>query len=176
MIKYFFTLILFFIYAPYLSASEVSKPLVYIDVDYIVNNSTASQDVKQRITKEVEKFQNDMQAKQKIISEQEQDLKSKAQVLSKEVILEKQQEIVAQFKVFESELASEKEQLDKKYNDFLLEIQTHIQKIVIEVAEKNNYQVVVSKSSVIYALQSLDISDEVVILLNKRVPKIELNN
>ena len=32
----------------------------------------------------------------------------------------------------------------------------------------------VAKSSLIYALQSLDISDEVVLLLNKRVPELDL--
>lgn len=172
--------IIFFITSLFLissvNASETSKPLVYIDVEYIVSNSLASQQVKQMIKVEVDKFQLDMKEKQQIISKQEQDLKAKAQVLSADVIQEEQKKIVAQFKVFESELAEKKNTLDKKYNDFLLEIQTHIQKIVVEIAEANNYPVVVAKSSLIYALQSLDISDEVVLLLNKRIPELDYNN
>jgi Skp family chaperone for outer membrane proteins len=157
------------------NASETTKPLVYIDVEYIVSNSLASQQVKKMIQVEVDRFQLDMQEKQQIISKQEQDLKAKAQVLSADVIQEEQKKILAQFKAFESELAEKKSSLDKKYNDFLLEIQTHIQKIVVEIAEENNYPVVVAKSSLIYALQSLDISDEVVLALNKRVPELDFN-
>ena len=87
------------------NASETTKPLVYIDVEYIVSNSLASQQVKKMIKVEVDKFQLDMQEKQQIISKQEEDLKAKAKVLSADVIQKEQKKIVTQFKAFESELA-----------------------------------------------------------------------
>ncbi|MBT4922571.1 MAG: OmpH family outer membrane protein [Rickettsiales bacterium] len=148
------------------------KPLVYIDVEYIVGKSKASQQVKDRIKVEVDKFQASMQEKQSIISKQEESLKSRGQVLSPEVLQQEQEKIVAQFKVFEAELTEKKKNLDKTYSDFLAEIQSHIQKVVIELAEQNNYKAVVTRSSLVYAAQSLNISDDVVILLNKRVPSI----
>ncbi|MBT4989095.1 MAG: OmpH family outer membrane protein [Rickettsiales bacterium] len=152
-----------------------SKPLVYIDVEYIVSKSTASQQVKKMIKVEVDKFQANMQEKQEIIYKQEESLKSKVQVLSPQVLKQEQEKIVAQFKVFEAELAKKKKILDKTYSDFLGEIQSHIQKVVVELAEKNNYQTVVTKSTLVYAVQSLNISDDVVIILNKRVPQIDIN-
>jgi outer membrane protein len=151
------------------------KDMVYIDVEYIVSKSTAAKQAKDIIKKEVDQFQAATKEKQDIISKQEQELQAKAKVLSSDALKQEQEKIVKQFKTFEAELAEKKQKLDKTYGDFLSELQSHIQRIVIELSEKNGYKIVMTRNSLVYAVQSLDISDDVVLLLNKKVPSITLN-
>ncbi|MBL6785191.1 MAG: OmpH family outer membrane protein [Rickettsiales bacterium] len=153
--------------------SEAVSPIVFIDVEYIVSETKAAQDVKEIIKLEVEKFQKNLKEKQEIIYKKEQELKAKANVLSSEKLKEEQTQIVKQFKEFELELANKKKSLDASYAEFINEIQVHIQKVVVELADENNYQTVITRNSLVYAKKSLDISDDVIALLNKRMPKIE---
>lgn len=170
MFKFLLYLILLF----QVTLSPNAKDIAYVDMEYIIGNSNAAAQMKTQIQAVVDEFQKDMQTKQKIISTKETELKNKASVLSEEVLIKEQQELLSQFKLFESELEQKKKSLDTAYANSLRELQTHIQKIVVELSEQNNYKFVLNKSTILYAMQSLNISDEVIVLLNKRHPKIDL--
>ena len=65
--------------------------------------------------------------------------------------------------------------IDKKKIEYTKEILKVLNTLISKYVEENSIQMVFSKKDIIIAKKDLDITDDIIILLNQKIKKIPLN-
>jgi Skp family chaperone for outer membrane proteins len=65
-------------------------------------------------------------------------------------------------------------ELDRAFNAAMAEVQKAVIPIVKEMTVQRNFNVVVDKSQVLFAKKTLDITEDVVVILNQRLSSVKV--
>ena len=152
------------------AASEIGV----LDVEKIVKESSAMRDIQNKISKKQDEYQKEVTKKQ---NEQEADQKrieNKKSVLSKDA-LEKET------KAFEKKIDALKSFVDKKQNslkkaslDSMGKVNDKIKEIISDIAKEKGFDAIIPASQALYYKDELDVSDEVLKKLNKKITKVDV--
>ena len=162
-------LLFFFVKINY---SFADNKIAYIDINFILSNSLVGQSINKHITKiqdeNIKKF-----------NEQEKEFNDKEQkLLSQKNILDKQKfqfeanilnEEIKKYKI-------DKNKILKKINDekikYTKEVLNYLNPIITEFVEKNSISIVLPKKNIVVGKKDLDITEDIMILLNNKVKEI----
>ena len=168
-------IIYIFLILTYSSLSKADQNIVYIDVDYIINNSTAGKQINKYLANiknsKVDEFKNI-----------EKNLKDKENnILAKKNIIDENK--------FKSEISAINQEL-KSYNDKRLKfaksfeqkklnltkiILESLNPIISEYVNKNEISLVLPKKNIIVGKKKLDITFIIIEDLNKKLKNININ-
>lgn len=169
--KLIFIILLFLTY----SFNSFADSPSFIDFSKVLNNSKPGaefqKNIKARIKKDTEKFKklNDNIRKEEadIISQKKalkpEDYKIKVQALRSKVA-ELQKNKQTSFNNIAKSRANARNELIKAVNP-----------IVKTYMEKNNIRIVVDKSAIVLGDTTLEITDQIILILNKELPKLKIN-
>ena len=169
-LKYIF--IIFLLFSFKINANEISK-VRYIDVDYIFKNSIVGKKINEIAIKNRGKK---IEANKKIerkLEDQKKDILAQQNILSKE---EFQQKVLShQKKVQEYQVKKNKEikEMNKKNVDLTRNFMKKIDKILLEYANTNKIDLVLKKEILIVSNSNLDISNNILEIVNKQIKKID---
>ena len=145
-----------------------------LDVEKIVKESVAMRDIQNKITKKQDEYQKEVTKKQDELESEQKRIEGKRNVLSKEAF-EKET------KSFEKKIDDLKTFVDKKQNslkkasmDSMGKINDKIKDIIADLAKEKDFEVIVPSSQTLYYKDALDISDEVLKRLNKKITKADV--
>lgn len=145
-----------------------------LDVEKIVKESSAMRDIQKKISNKQDEYQKEVTKKQDELESEQKRIEGKRNVLSKEAF-EKET------KSFEKKIDDLKTFVDKKQNslkkasmDSMGKVNDKIKDIIADISKEKDFEVIVPSSQTLYYKDALDISDEVLKRLNKKITKADV--
>lgn len=145
-----------------------------IDVEKIIKESSAMRDVQAKIGKKQDEYQKEVQKKQDELESEQKRIEGKRNVLSKEAF---DKETTA----FEKKLDDLKTFVDKKQNtlkkasmEAMSKVNDKIKDIIADIAKEKDLDVITPASQTLYYKDELDVTDEVLKRLNKKISKVDV--
>lgn len=153
-------------------AADVAK-IGIVDFQKILEASSAGKSAQAEIKKRGKKMEDDLKAKGAAIEEKKKQFEREALVLSAEAREEKERELrinIGDFKALQKKYAEEFKEFEGK---LIVDIQKDLIGLVNELGKKDGYLLILEKreTGVLYAPQTIDITDQLIELYNKDFAK-----
>lgn len=158
-------LILFFVSAvpQVLSAEEISK-IGFINVTKVFDDYKKTEDAEQRLKAEGEKKNSE---REKLVNKINK-LRDEVELLSVETREKKQKDLNDMMRQLQDFDRDVKTDLRRKRDDDMREILKEIYEVINDYGAKNGYDIIFDDRVLIYADDAIDITDEVLNVLNKK--------
>ncbi len=167
--KNYFAVIIFFLFSPFYTYAQI----VYIDVNYILNSS----EVGKSLNIYIKKIRDENIISFKEIEDQfikkEKQLLAQKNILKKEEFDEKFKILSNDINIYNTEKKSSLNKLNKIKLDNTKKILEILNPIITNYVEKNSISLVIPKKNIIVGKKNLDITDEIVKLLNDKVQSLD---
>ncbi len=145
-----------------------------LDVEKIVKESSVMKDIQGKVSKKQDEYQKEVNKKQTALEAEQKKIEGKKNVLSKEAFEKESQ-------AFEKKVNELKEFVDKKQNslkkaslDSMSKVNDKIKDIIAEISKEKELDVIIPAAQALYYKDNLDISEEVLKRLNKKITKIDV--
>jgi outer membrane protein len=168
------TLAAFMAYAPAASAQDAKPAIAVVNIQQVMKDSTAAKSVREQLEGKQKAFQADITKKEEALKKEDQELGKQRNVLAKDAFEEKARAFRAKATEVQKEVRSKKALLDTAFERSIADIQKATTEIIGELAKEKGFVVAVPTSQILYADNSLDISQEVLTRLNKKLPKLDV--
>ena len=160
----------------YFSYANSNNNIVFLDVQYLIDNSNLGKKYKKEILKLKDQNDSKIKVKEEKIKEKEIEINNQKNILKEEELKKKIIEIekmIKEFRILNRELSSKITQQRKLYSAEILKM---INPILTNYAEQNNINYVLEKKNVLVGMKSLDITIQVLNKLNEYTEKQNLIN
>lgn len=165
--KNFFVLFLLFFFKSTLVFSNNS--IVYIDIQYIIDNSNFGKNV----TKEINDINNrnikEITSKQNYIKDLENDINKVKNVISKEELEKKINEYKEEVKLQNIFIENKKKSFDEKRKEKISNLFDKITPIIENYMKKNSINFIIEKKFLFIAESKYDITQEILDAVNKEL-------
>ena len=167
--KVVFTTCLFVLifFGAFAIAADVAK-IGVIDFQKVLETSDAGKTIQTELKKENEKMAVDLQQKGGEIEKIRKRLERESMVMSKEMREEKEREQRIKVNDFKTLQKKYRAQLQKRQVQLMQQLQSTVTNITREIGKKEGYLLIMDKRGVIYAPNSIDLTDKVIQRLNKK--------
>ena len=155
---------------------NASNSVVYLDVQFIIDNSDIGIFYKKKIKTTQDKIKSEIIKKEKTIKETEIDIESKKNILNKDELnksLKNLEGLISDYRIYRNEKRKLVLNEKKKYSSKILQI---LNPILTEFVEKNGIELVLDKKNILVGAKILDITKNLTLLLNEETKKINLIN
>ena len=154
--------------------SAYATEFAILDLERIIKESKAMKDIQNKVNKKQEDYQKEVNKKQTELESEQKIIESKKNVLSKEGFEKEVQK-------FEKKLDDLKTMIDRKQNtlkkasmESMSKVNEIIKEIIAEISKDKNYDAIIPASQTIYYADGLDITEEVLKKLDKKITKIDV--
>jgi len=150
--------------------------IVYLDVNYILDNSNIGKIYNNKIQLLRDEIKLKLELDQKKIKEKEAQINNQKNILKKEEIDKKINELNDLIKNYQKYRKNMQEKVindKRKYSTKILNI---LNPLLTNFVEKNKINLVVEKKNILVGVKTLDITDEVLKILNDETIKLNINN
>ena len=147
--------------------------VVYIDINFILNNSLAGKSLKENINF----IQNDHLEKfnkiEKDLITKENNLNSKKNIIEKKEFEKKIMDLKNDIKNYRLDRKKSMDVINKIKINNTKKILKHLNPIITKYVEENSISIVLPKKNIIVGKKNLDITDTILILFNSEIKTIE---
>lgn len=158
---------------PASSFAEDSKFAV-IDIDALINQSSAGKSMQEQLKKKREEFQQEFSKREKELAEADKAIAAKKADLSPEALTKERQKFEADLLETRKLFQQRRTALDKGLGEAMQALRKEIVQASAEVAEKKGYHAVLMRESVVIVEKDLDITADVLTKLNEKVKTIKV--
>ena len=169
-----FFLLFFLTFFLIFNSSYSEEKLVFVDINFIFNNSSAGKKVNSYIKGETKKINSELSKFQKKIDEEKKTLLTQKNVISSE-------EYEKKFKNLEKNLNEYRTIIQKKNNDLVdyktkvrVEFSKKLKQLLEDYSKKNSISMILNKENILIGKTSLDATDDILNLFNQNVKKISI--
>ena len=165
----FFTLILLF------TKASSQESVVYVDIDYIMTNSKVGKSLNSQIEKTHKNNISFFEKKEKELKKNEQDIIKQKNIIDKSEFQKKINELRNQASEYRK---LRKEKIDKVTKQRLTatgKIIKELKPILAQYADENSISIIIQKKNIIIGKSNLDITPQILSLLDKKISKIKLD-
>ena len=164
--KYLVLIILFiFEFTTLAKANNV----VYIDMNYILSNSTHGKSILEELDKKNQKNISKLESKEIILKELEKNITNKKNILSKKELEKKITELKSKILVFRKD----KDKLSKEFNKIkdkeIIGFMKNVEPLISSYIKKNSINIVLDKKNVIIGKKNHDITFAILEIVNKNI-------
>lgn len=158
-----------------LPVQAAEQKIAVVDIEKLLNESKAGKSISQQIETKQQAFQKEFSQKEKDLSDAQKKLIEEKKTITAEDFAKKRKE-------FEEKLIETRKLFQKRRTDMdraLGEAMVALRKNIIEtaagVAEKENYDILLTRDSVVIVDKTLDITDQVLKDLDTKIDNIKLS-
>lgn len=146
--------------APALAATKIA----YVDLQKALNLSKAGVKAKGEIAEQVKKYEDEFKAKQEELQKLKAELEKQAVLLSDSAKAQKERDFQQNVKELQRFQKDVKDELQQRDADATKKILNQLFEIVQKLGKDGGYQMIVEKNqgAVIYADESIDLTDELI--------------
>ena len=148
---------------------------VYLDFKLIFNQSDAGKKANQVLKNQLDQGLKKLKDKQKQLQKDEKEIIQQKKLLSADEYKGKITSLRKKVSVLQKERNSIIESIAKKRRKARKELLDNLNPIVKNYMKEKNIKIVLDKKSILLADDSLDISKDIIALLNKKIKSINLN-
>ena len=167
--------LIFFLIILKFEIATASEKIAFIDLNFIINNSVAGKSINNYINN-LNKEKNDYFKKiENEIKKDENNLISQKNIIEKNIYNEKVDEIrlrINNYKIERQKFDTNLSEKKFKYNNQLI---AKLNPIISNYVEKNSLTIVLPKKMIIIGKKDLDITKQILEILDKSVQKINFN-
>ncbi len=171
--KKFLFIILFFFQFNSINSEE---NIVYLDVQFIIDNSDIGIFFQNKVSAIQDDYKNKLNIKKTKLKVSETDIKNKKNILKKEEIdvkINELNKLIKDYQISRNEYNNNIIEEKKKYSKEILKI---LNPILTNFVEKNKIKLVLKKKDVLVGAKFLDITDQILNLLNEETKLKKLIN
>ena len=150
--------------------------IVYLDVQYVIDNSKLGLSYKSKISENQKKFKKILLKDEKILKEKEMFIKDKKNILKKEELDENLRGLKELFDNYKSKRSESRKKIIEEKNKYTSEILNILNPILTRYVEQNNIVLVIEKKNVLVGAKVLDITDQILEVFNKETKEEVLLN
>lgn len=156
-------------------SSPTPLAVMFVDNNQVLAESTAMRDVQNQIEKKRGEFQKEISGKETSLRQENEKLVAQEKKLSAEQFKTEQKKFEEKVEKIKGLVESRRRQLEIAYAQAMEKIQKSFQAAVQKIVQKNKATVVLQKAAALWiADPKLDLTAEVVALLNKDVSKLKV--
>ena len=158
------------------TTNSYSSNVAYLDVQYIIDNSDIGLFYKKKLKKIQDKNANTLKPIEDKIKNQELEIKNKKNILNESEIenkINKLNNLVKDYQENRKELNKKLLENKKKYTSEILKL---LNPLLTNYVEKNNILIVLEKKNILIGIKSLDITSNLLELINNETKKRNLIN
>jgi Skp family chaperone for outer membrane proteins len=156
------------------SPAHADTKIATLNIQQIMHDSTAAQSVREQLDAKRKTFETEMSRKEEDLRKEDQTLSKQRSVLAQDAFEKKLKDFRDKAGAAQRDVQAKRTQLDTAFTKAVSEIQKNVTDIVTEMAKQRGFTVVIPTSQLVWADPSLDISQEVLAQLNKRLPKVKV--
>ncbi len=149
--------------------------IAVVDIDKVLSTSKAGKSVEQQLKTRREAFQKEFTAREDGLTASQKALVKQKADLTPEEFAAKRKEFEKQLLETRNLFQKRRNSLDKGLGNALAALRKNIIQVTAEVANEKNYQIVLTRDSVVIAEKEIDITDIVLNRLNTTVSNIPLD-
>ncbi len=168
--------ILFIFVILFYQTNVYSSNIVYLDVQYIIDNSKLGIFYKNNVKIIQDENNLKLKNKEKEIKDKEAEINNQKNILNKDEIekkVKKLNELIKNYQITRGDL--NKKIIDKKKN-YTSKILNILNPLLTDYVDKNGIILVVEKKNILVGIKSLDITPNILNILNKETDKKNLLN
>ena len=143
--------------------------VVYIDMSYILSNSIKGKSILKELESKNKSNIKELESKEKILKDLEKNISNQKNILSKEEFEKKVNELQGKVIIFRKD----KDKLVQEFNDLknnaIQNFMKNVEPLVSDYMKKNSINIVLAKKDVIIGKKDLDITDEILEIVNKNI-------
>lgn len=164
------------------SAAEPAKPVevkpsivAIVDIQRILQASKAAKSVQQQLDAQRSKFQTEIATEETGLREAEQKLAKLRETAKTDEYVEQEQKLQQRFMSVERHVQARRKALDQGNTDAMNVVRKGLVDIVSQIAKERGVNLVIVKQQVIWNDQTIDITDDVLVRLDKALPQVPVN-
>jgi len=144
-------------------------PIAVVDLSRVLRDSKSGKTIDKTLKDKSTKLEKDMQTKDNELKKQYEDLLKEAQAgkSTREAMEKKQRDFENKVQAFQTQRNKSYEDMSKTAESSLKPLQTKTEKAIEQIAKSKGYVVVLNSAAVVYAPNSIDITEEVIRTVDK---------
>ena len=162
----------FFLNFSLLKANEL---ISYVDMDLLMNSSEAGKSITSQLTTIHKKIMTELKKIEEELKKEESDLINQKNVISNEEFEKKLSLLRNKASDYQKQRKKFNDSINKKRLDATSELISLIQPILAEYANNNSISIIFQKKNIIIGKTELDITEDILKILNENHKKIAIN-
>ncbi len=157
-------------------AKDGNKPdlvIRIVNVQEVMAKSTAVNGLRDQLNEYRKKYDTEFVKKENELQKEDRELVKQKTLLTNDVYRERVKTFRGKFADFQKELKLRQQQLDAAYTFALSKVSHQIKKIWLDVAAKEQATLVLPSADVLMFSPDYDVTDEVIVRLNKALPSVK---
>ena len=154
--------------------ANAEEKIAYIDMKYILNNSKAGKGAQDFLKKSFTKNQKIFTDEENKLKEEEKDLLTKKNIITKEEYQKKTDELRKKVIDYQSKRRSSLDKITKQRAEARAELLKKLDPILKKYVNDNNISIVIDKKNVIMGSADFDLTNIIIEKLNKELPTLNL--
>ena len=167
--------IIFFLIFFFNNLAIAENKISFINVEYIFSNSLAGKIVNKQIQKESNNIKSDLDNNKKKFNDENKNLLNQKNILAKDEYEKKNISLKKKIDEFNIKINTKSQNLVKYKKKAKLEFSKELNLILLEYAKDNSIQIIMNKNNILIGEKNLDITKDILELLNKKIKKFNLN-
>ena len=174
MYKYYILLIFIFKFF-FLNIAYSNEKIAYLDIDFIVSNSLAGKSIAEQVQNnrkiKLEKF-NKIERE---LKNEENEIMTQRNILSKEEFEKKINILKKKIDDYRKEKKNEVDKLNNQRYKLTKNLLDKLNPLLANYSSENSLFMIIDKKSIVIGKKELDITEDILKLLNETIKKVELN-
>ena len=150
------------------------EKIVYLDSNYLLTESEVGKYVNSKLKKINDKNVEEFKKIELNIKSSEENLLKQKNILKKEDYELKVSDLKNKYKTYQEQRKKKNAELNQLRNIAGSKILNHINEILTKYSENKSISLIIEKKNVVIGKTDLDVTSDVLSLLNKKIKKIEL--
>ena len=155
--------------------SYAEDKIVYLDMNILLKESNVGKFVNTELKKISNRNIDELTKIETSIKDEDQKLIKQKNILKEEEYKIKADQLILKFKEFQKKTKKKNMELNNLKTDAGNKILKSIKEILSEYSKKNAISIIINKNNIIIGKVNLDITSDILDLLNKKISKIEFN-
>lgn len=155
-------------------SAHAETPVAVLDLTKVIEVSAVGKDLQAKFKARKDAVQKEAVAYEKELQSKEQTLMKDRKSLDEKAFTEKKKSFEAELKKKRQDVLTKNVDLEKSKNEALKTIQTKVAQIAADIADEKKIQVVLDRTAVVIAVQSLDITADVIKKLDDSMKTVTL--
>lgn len=154
---------------------DIPFPVAVLDVSVILRDALAVKGIQEQINKYGTKFEEEIEKQRDEIRNANQELARQRTILSPDAFAEKRRQFEQRVVEVQQLVQQRQRELDTSRNDAMTKVNDAYIKIVSQIASDRKLAVILRKDQTAFSSRALDVTDEILSLLNKQLPKVAVS-
>ena len=173
--KFFKNFFLIFIFSIFFNFAVAENNVAFIDMQHIMDKSLAGQSLKKQLESIHKKNLDYFEKQEDSLKKKEQDILAKKNILSKDEFQKEISNLRNEVKNYNDERNERINSLTRKRLETMEKIIRKLSPLLAKYSEENNISIIMDKKNIIVGKTELNITSEILALLDDKIKKIKLN-